>query len=127
MSRTDKDRPFWVRKFDPSERGGVDHWCGHPYSSYSPYRGEYFPCDLHLPPPLTEEEANERRCSPSDPASGWSAINPGWWTHHHQVAPRRRRDRDVLNEAVKWHRADPENFVEDFDLGYSEPYEPWYW
>lgn len=95
---------------------------------YGPiYAQVYVPCDLHVPArSFTESEAKHCGYRPMD-FHRWYNNSPGWWKSQTVTTPRRRRDRDVLKDAVKWQRADPEGFAEDFDLGYDEPHVPYYW
>jgi len=57
----------------------------------------------------------------------WWRQTPGWWIRETTRVPERRRERDTLRDAIKWHRADPDNFNEDFDFGLNESHVPYYW
>lgn len=125
MSRTDKDRPYWVRAQDPLEYGRVPyHYCG---GRVYWWTKEPLPtdCSLVYSSALSEEEWNRANCQyglPFDYAS-----SPSWWTHQTAIEPQRRRERDTLVKAAQWYRADPEGFMEEFDFGVPEYRVPYFW
>lgn len=98
MSRTDKDRPYWVKTNDPTLDRDVDHY-HHPRWRAPNDDGV---CDLG-PTPQARKERWSRSCSYSLPfhEARWHTAPPGWYVNHVFHAPERVRTRDVLREAAK--------------------------
>ena len=101
MSKTDKDRPYWVRCNDSTERRRIRHY------HHDWRRKEELECDLIDPAPRAARASSyvSRRCH-YEPAV-WTLRDmfgktvPKWYVDHVYHNPLRRDARDVLREAAK--------------------------
>lgn len=110
MSRTEKDRPYWVKVRDPRTPTVEEHH--HVPSFWQRIRGTaVLGCDLADFDAATDRTARggffcvrhlaveyHRRYHRGGPA-------PAWFTHHVWFEPERTRERDALREAAKAYRA----------------------
>lgn len=95
MSRTDKDRPHWVREEDPTELRYEHHLCG-------AWRGQFYECDLEGTSKyrFTSDGRRYRRCD-------YGLVNRPWdsppkdFVDHVWNSLERRRVRDELGEIRK--------------------------
>ena len=111
MSRTDKDRPYWVASYDTTQRRIAIHYC---YRSY--IRGE---CDINKTP-RNEDEYMELNCvyRTIKQHGGYycnDTPDSDYIKFFHR-RPERQRERLGLWDAKKQYRADPEAFNEDYDF-----------
>lgn len=95
MSRTDKDRPHWVRLNDPKDdrvayHDHVDMW------------GNDVECDIHLPTVREDKYRSERNCG-YDLAGVylWSETPPKKMRHYEWFGPVRAKTRDAMLAQVK--------------------------
>lgn len=102
MSRTDKDRPYWVRLNDPSEIRRADH-THHPYGRYSKsWFGEENVCDIDKPMTGRFEIDRKRNCD-------YRLTNYRYWyddpsredCHNEYYAPLRSEERMSLRKAAR--------------------------
>jgi len=119
MSRTDKDRPYWVKVRDRRVPTVERHWHhGLRWRRWRQINGtgcdlaefdaatdrtakQWFNCERHL---AAEYHRRYHRDGPA----------PRWFTHHVWFEPERVRERDRLGEIVKEYHAHRE--VEDYDF-----------
>lgn len=105
MSRTDKDRPYWVRSEDPLEPREEYHY-------HHDWRGNALECDLDAPakykPSLYSNCGYRLRASP------YTSGPPAWYRNHVWHDPERVRMRDELGEVRKLANAGEE--LDDVDV-----------
>lgn len=131
MSRTDKDRPYWVRLNDSSENRVADH-THHPYGGWWNPGGRWFAeeyvCDIDKPMTGHYEIDRKRNCD-------YRLANYRWYDEptkrdrrEEYYAPLRHEERDTLDKAVKQYNATGE--VDDIYLPESHRHAPFrggYW
>lgn len=98
MSRTDKDRPYWVRVRDKHEKRSESH-------THRSWRSrEELACDIDQHDAQGYNERHDGHCGYQlDLHKGcrYHSSPPGWLVDHLYHEPMRRDARDVLREAAK--------------------------
>lgn len=127
MSRTWKDRPWWVRSQDREHEVLVtDHNCGCRRLTWrSDSEWPYFECDLDSVP-HDRDEARVKRCSTS-PVQWvtWFEQCPSWWVRITATGPDRAKRLRKTTEAVRMARAGEDMW--SFDYGVMESRVPYFW
>lgn len=103
MSRTDKDRPTWVRRRDTTTPVRIEH--DHHAGVCDADPGDGSRCCWTLPPWI-------RRDSSLPPPPNRLA-NAEWWR------PERTRERDALRDLAREYNADPEQFMDEDDADFE--------
>lgn len=109
MARTDKDRPYWVKKNDTTYTRKINH-----YHNVWRHKGE---CTFSNEPYKSAEDDRDRYCgwdlTGKDKWHWYDGGVPKWFIDDRYYNPERVRTRDTLREAVKEYNANGE--LDDFD------------
>lgn len=95
MSRTDKDRPHWVRLNDPDDNRVAHH-------DHVDYWGNDVKCDIDVPTVREDKYRIERNCSYE--IAGvylWNETPPRKMRHYEWFGPARARTRDAMISQAK--------------------------
>ena len=130
MSRTYKDRPYWVRQNDKSEVRVADHMHHTPmfYRPDSNFWGEIGVCDIDKPMTGSYKIDRKRNCDYRLPNVRWWDRPRRFYRNSHYYAPVRLIERDTLDKSAKQYNTMGE--VDDVDLPQQHRHSPYgggYW
>lgn len=93
MSKTDKDRPSWVRAKDEPNPGIWHHYrCETTFSAYK-WRWPALPCDI--------DTRHQSRCHYYEAQRAWCSAPPNWYRHARWYNPERNNVRMDCLRAMK--------------------------
>jgi len=121
MSRTDKDRPTWVRAQDPTE----DRYTHHHHRAFArgddggPATWRIVACEIETAA-SSRVEWHAQRCK------YYTRDHSYYWERVTHRGRERAHFRALARDAIQWHRGDPDGFMDDFDASANSPWRD-YW